>query len=72
MAVLAHGIAETQPFVDGNKRSALIAMLTFLELNGYQLSATDPELATWMISFSSGSTPEEVAKQVRPRMKPVD
>ncbi|MGH9099041.1 MAG: Fic family protein, partial [Acidimicrobiales bacterium] len=32
--VLAHGIAETQPFVDGNKRGALIALITFLELNG--------------------------------------
>ena len=57
--------------MDGNKRTGLIAMLTFLELNGYQLSATDQELAAWMISFSSGSTPEEVADQVRPRMKPV-
>ncbi len=71
-AVLAHGIAETQSFVDGNKRTGLIAMLTFLELNGYQLSATDPELAAWMISFSSGSTPEDVAEQLRPRLKPVD
>ncbi len=71
-AVLAHGIAETQSFVDGNKRTALIAMLTSLELNGYQLSATDPELAAWMISFSSGSTPEDVAEQLRTRLKPVD
>ena len=44
-AVLAHGIAETQPFVDGNKRTALIEMLTFLELNTHELSATDAELA---------------------------
>ncbi len=28
-AVLAHGIAESQTFVDGNKRLALVAMLTF-------------------------------------------
>ena len=28
-SVPAHGIAETQPFVDGNKRTALVAMLTF-------------------------------------------
>ena len=28
--VLAHGIAETQPFANGNKRTALVAMLTFL------------------------------------------
>jgi death-on-curing family protein len=30
-AVLAHGIAEGQLFIDGNKRTALVAMLTFLE-----------------------------------------
>ena len=29
--VLAHGIAESQGFLDGNKRLALVAMLTFLE-----------------------------------------
>lgn len=44
-AVLAHGIAEGQPFLDGNKRLALIAMLTFLELNGHRIDASDPELA---------------------------
>jgi len=42
-AVLAHGIAEGQPFLDGNKRLALVAMLTFLEANGYRIEATDPE-----------------------------
>ncbi|MDQ2911595.1 MAG: type II toxin-antitoxin system death-on-curing family toxin [Actinomycetota bacterium] len=41
-AVLAHGIAEGQPFLDGNKRLALVAMLTFLEANGYRIEATDP------------------------------
>lgn len=71
-AVLAHGIAETQPFVDGNKRTALIAMLTFLELNGSKLVAADPELAAWMISFSSGTGPEEIADQLRSRIKPID
>lgn len=44
-AVLAHGIAKTQPFIDGNKRAALVAMLTFLEINGARLQATDRELA---------------------------
>jgi hypothetical protein len=40
-AVLAHGIAEGQPLIDGNKRTALIAMLTFLEINGVRIEATD-------------------------------
>ncbi len=33
-AVLAHGIAEGQHFVEGNKRIALAAMRTFLFING--------------------------------------
>lgn len=30
-SVLAHGVAEGQPFLDGNQRLALVAMLTFFE-----------------------------------------
>ena len=64
-AVLAHGIAEGQQFIDGNKRTALVAMLTFLEINGVEVNAFDPELADWIISFSAGATPEEVATLIR-------
>jgi death-on-curing family protein len=41
-AALAHGVAESQAFIDGNKRLALVPMLTFLEVNGYEVEATDP------------------------------
>jgi death-on-curing protein len=67
-AILAHGIAETQPFIDGNKRTALVAMLTFLEINGCRLPATDPELADWIISLSGGTTPESLAETIRGRL----
>jgi death on curing protein len=67
-AVLAHGIAETQPFLDGNKRTALVAMLTFLEINGYRVQATDRELADWIISFSRRETPQAIAEVLRSRM----
>jgi prophage maintenance system killer protein len=43
--VLARGIAEGQQFTDGNKRTALIAMLVFLEANGWRVEASDSELA---------------------------
>jgi death-on-curing protein len=69
-AVLAHGIAEGQPFLDGNKRLALIAMLTFLELNGYCAEATDPEFADWIIELGRGGTPEQLADHIRPRLRP--
>ncbi len=70
-AVLAHGIAETQTFIDANKRLALIAMLTFLELNGYRVERSDPDLAAWIISFSVGTTPEQVARLLRDAMQPI-
>jgi death-on-curing protein len=66
--VLAHGIAESQSFIDGNKRTALVAMLTFLEVNGYRVRATDRELADWIFSFSRGTTPQELADTIRPRL----
>jgi death-on-curing protein len=64
-AVLAHGIAEGQFFVDGNKRLALVAMLTFLELNGYRVHAPDPELAAWILDLATGTTPEQLAERIR-------
>jgi death-on-curing protein len=68
---LAHGIAESQTFIDGNKRLALVSMLTFLEVNGYAVNATDPELANWIIGLSAGTTPEELADLIRPRLQAV-
>jgi death on curing protein len=70
-SVLAHGIAEGQQFIDGNKRTALIAMLVFLEVNGWLIEASDPELANWILSFSRGATPEAVAELVAPAMRSI-
>jgi death-on-curing protein len=67
-AVLAHGIAESQAFLDGDKRLALVAMLTFLEVNGYTVDATDPELAGWIIDLSAELEPESLAETIRPRL----
>jgi death-on-curing protein len=70
-AVLAHGIAESQTFIDGNKRLALIAMLTFLAINRFSVEASDRELAAWMIGLSSGTTLTELAELVRARARPL-
>lgn len=40
-AAYAFHISENQPFVDGNKRTALASALIFLEMNG--VSITDPK-----------------------------
>lgn len=72
-AVLTHGIAESQSFVDGNKRTAEIATLIFLDFNGYEMSASDreeEELAAWIIELSEDLSPEELAERLRPRLRP--
>ena len=71
-AALAHGIAESQAFIDGNKRLALVSMLTFLEVNGYQVTATDPELADWIIGLSAGTSPEQLGDLIRSRLRTVE
>jgi death-on-curing family protein len=70
-AALAHGIAESQTFIDGNKRLALIAMLTFLEANGFEVEASDRELAAWIIGLSAGTPPAELAELLRARVRPL-
>lgn len=70
-AVLAHGLAESQSFLDGNKRLALIAMLTFLEVNGYSVPVSDRELAEWIVGLSAEMSAEDLARRIRTVMIPV-
>jgi death-on-curing protein len=43
-AILLVGLVKNHPFVDGNKRTAFLATLRFLEVNGYTLAAAEDEL----------------------------
>lgn len=52
-AAYAYHIAENQPFVDGNKRTALNAALVFLDINGWIVSDPDMRLYPAMIDVSS-------------------
>ncbi len=52
-AAYAFHIAENQPFLDGNKRTALASALVFLDING--IVVLDPELILYkaMIAISN-------------------
>ena len=59
-AAYAMGIARNHPFVDGNKRTAIVvAAGAFLSPNGYQLTATNEDLVRTMLAVADGSIPEE-------------
>ena len=52
------GIAKNHPFLDGNKRTAFIAIELFLALNGGTLSASDADAAITMLAVAAGKIDE--------------
>ncbi|AGB41421.1 death-on-curing family protein [Halobacteroides halobius DSM 5150] len=46
-------LCKNHPFIDGNKRVALVAMDTFLQNNGYEITASEKETYKIMIKLSS-------------------
>ncbi|HLZ71895.1 MAG TPA: type II toxin-antitoxin system death-on-curing family toxin [Dehalococcoidia bacterium] len=69
-AVLAQGIAETQPFIEGNKRTALACLALFLDLNGYRVTASQQERMEWMLSLAEGATAAALAERIRACLAP--
>ncbi len=68
-ASYASGIAKNHPFLDGNKRTALVVAVTFLNLNGYDFDAPDAETYTLFIQLAEGSINEdELAGWFRERL----
>ena len=57
-ASYTYGLTKNHPFVDGNKRTALVVCETFLIDNGYALTATDAELAVLIEDLARGGSCE--------------
>jgi len=69
-AAYAFGIAKNHAFVDGNKRTAFVALELFLVLNGCELTADDAQCVLVMLSLASGSFSEaELADWIRRHMR---
>jgi death-on-curing protein len=58
-AAYAWAIVRNHPFVDGNKRVALVACRVFLRLNGYDLFASAKEKYGIFMDIASGKVSEE-------------
>lgn len=59
-AALFIGLVKNHPFLDGNKRTATVALGVLLEMNGYRLTATTKDLADWVEARAS-SKPDHPA-----------
>jgi len=70
-AAYAYGLARNHPFVDGNKRTAFVAAVTFLLRNGCDLDAAEPDVALTFVELAAGRMTEEaLASWSRERMAP--
>ena len=58
-AAYAFGLVKNHPYRDGNKRIGFLALVTFLGINGHDLSATDAEVVAEILSLADGSVSEE-------------
>ncbi|MED5617873.1 type II toxin-antitoxin system death-on-curing family toxin [Ideonella sp. BN130291] len=58
-AAYGFGIARNHPFVDGNKRTAFVAVELFLELNGASLAASDADCVLTMLKLAGGELTED-------------
>lgn len=69
-AAYAYGIACNHPFIDGNKRTALVAARTFLILNGADLDATQDEKVLTFLRLAEGAiSDDELADWIRKRIQ---
>ena len=65
-ASYAMGLAKNHPFVDGNKRTAFVALELFLALNGRELMAGDVDCVVTMLAVAAGDIDEaELAEWIR-------
>ncbi|AKS35825.1 type II toxin-antitoxin system death-on-curing family toxin [Mycolicibacterium goodii] len=66
-AALLHSLARNHALVDGNKRLAWAACLTFLGLNGQWISAPEDDRFDFVIAVATGVEPElgAIAERLR-------
>jgi death on curing protein len=57
-ASYAFGIARNHAFIDGNKRTALVVSITFLDRNGWDIVATKEDLYLTFLHLAEGTLKE--------------
>jgi death on curing protein len=58
-AAYAFGISSNHPFVDGNKRTALLVSFAFLDVNGWEVTATQEDAYLTILGLAAGEVTED-------------
>jgi death-on-curing protein len=65
-AAYAFGLAKNHAFVDGNKRIAFMAMMTFLRKNGVRFAPKQTDATNIILALAAGEVSEEsLARWIR-------
>ncbi len=65
-AAYGYGIARNHPFIDGNKRTSLLAIYTLLGVNGVDFIVPEAQAAAMITSLAAGEISEEsLARWIR-------
>ena len=54
-SALWESLSQNHPFVDGNKRTAMVTSLGFLAVNGLRVKNVDPQLKAYLKSLYDGA-----------------
>ena len=58
-AAYGYGIAKNHPFIDGNKRTSLLAIYTFLGINDIEFIVPEADAAAMIFALAAGEVSEE-------------
>ena len=58
-AAYGYGLVKNHCFIDGNKRIALIAVYTFLSINGIELTASEADAANFFLELAASQENQE-------------
>lgn len=58
-AAYAFGISANHPFVDGNKRTALVVSFAFLDVNGLEVTASQEDAFLTILGLAAGEINED-------------
>jgi death-on-curing protein len=64
------GLVRDHPFSDGNKRAGFLAILLFLDLNGFELRVEQPEAIQTILALAAGKMSQaELARWIHDHMR---
>lgn len=67
---LVHSLLRNHAFVDGNKRTSMFSIMTFLELNGYKFDAKQKDVVDYALKIENEKlSVEEIAGWLKKHAK---